>query len=63
MDIEERITKLEIKISFLENTVEELNSELTLRNRKIDFLEKDIESLKDSLDSNDTKDIEKPPHY
>ncbi len=65
MDSEERISNLEIKISYLENTIEELNSKVIEQDEMILNLHNDILLLKSRMDSSgeDVRSEEKPPHY
>jgi SlyX protein len=67
--IEERLIKIETKITFQEDTIEELNKLAYQQQKKLDRLEaicellvKHIESLAD--DGNEGMSVnERPPHY
>ncbi|MBN2039165.1 MAG: SlyX family protein [Spirochaetes bacterium] len=69
MNIEERITKIEMKLAHQENTVSELNDVIYSQQRTIDKLTAQIMKLETalkSMSSSDIKDISEevpPPHY
>lgn len=54
--MEERLTEMEIKISYLENTIEELNDTLIAQGRILETLEKEVTTIKGQL----TKENEPP---
>ena len=66
--MESRITELEIKISYTEDLVEELNRTIFRQQQQIDFLAKELRSLRDQvnnaqpLEGRSLRD-EIPPHY
>lgn len=61
--MEERVTNLEIKLTYMEDLVEQLNQELIASFKKIEKLEREIEELKEAVSADDIKPNEKPPHY
>ncbi|MBN1499934.1 MAG: SlyX family protein [Spirochaetes bacterium] len=63
MENEERITKLEIKIAFLEDTIEKLSDEIIIKGKLIDKIFMQIEKIKNQINDEAVKEIEKPPHY
>ena len=66
--MESRITELEIKISYTEDLVEELNRTVFRQQQQIDLLAKELRSLRDQmhnaqpLEGRNLRD-EIPPHY
>lgn len=66
--MESRITELEIKISYNEDLVEELNRTVFRQQQQIDLLAKELRSLRDQvhnaqpLEGRSLRD-EIPPHY
>jgi SlyX protein len=66
--MEDRITNLEIKLSFTEDLVEQVNQTVYKQQQQIDFLYRELKSIKeqagsaDSPGGNNPKD-EIPPHY
>ena len=67
---DERITELEMKLTFQENTVDELNKVIYNQQQQIDRLRKELNSLKDQfkslMDSGpgyNAADEKPPPHY
>ena len=68
MDQDERITNLEVKLSFSEDLVEELNQTVYKQQQQIDILIKEVKALKLQMannspgDGNSVRD-ERPPHY
>ncbi|RZJ11383.1 MAG: SlyX family protein [Rubrivivax sp.] len=66
-DIERRITDLEIKLSFAEDTVEQLNQVVTRQQAQIDRLIRELVELRDravaepGLPGNVRDEL--PPHY
>lgn len=67
--VESRITDLEIKISYTEDLVEELNRTIFRQQQQIDMLIDNIKELRDQITSgNDIGEArnlrdELPPHY
>lgn len=68
MNQDERITNLEIKLSFSEDMLEELNQTVFKQQQRIELLVKEIQALKLQMasnmpsDGNNSRD-EIPPHY
>lgn len=66
--MESRITELEIKISYTEDLVEELNRTVFRQQQQIDLLAKELRNLRDQvhsaqpLEGRSLRD-EIPPHY
>ena len=67
--LEERITNLEIKLSFTEDLIEKLNEAVYKQQQQIEFLYRELKALKEQAGSNNDgssgaslKD-EIPPHY
>ena len=68
MDNESRITELEIKASYLEDTVEQLNEVLVRQQREIDALIRELGEMKNRVPQADEPGFrslrdELPPHY
>jgi len=66
--VESRITELEIKISYTEDLVEELNRTVYRQQQQIDFLAKELRSLRDQVQNaqpHEQRSLrdEIPPHY
>ena len=66
--MESRITELEIKISYTEDLVEELNRTVYRQQQQIDFLAKELRSLRDQMQNAQPQEQrslrdEIPPHY
>jgi SlyX protein len=65
---EERITNLEIKLSFTEDLIDQLNQTIYKQQQQIEFLYRELKFIKeqsssgDSSESSSPKD-EIPPHY
>ena len=64
---EERITNLEIKLSFTEDLIEKLNETVYKQQQQIEFLYRELKAIKEQASSNvgaggSLKD-EIPPHY
>ena len=65
---EERITNLEIKLSFAEDLMENLNETIYKQQQQIEFLYRELKSIKEQASSGggsgsgDLRD-EIPPHY
>ena len=66
--IEERITNLEIKLSFTEDLIDQLNQTIYKQQQQIEFLYRELKSIKEQASNGDSsansspKD-EIPPHY
>lgn len=66
--MESRITELEIKISYTEDLLEELNRTVFRQQQQIDLLAKELRSLRDQVQSSQPQEFrslrdEIPPHY
>lgn len=65
---EDRITNLEIKLSFTEDLIDQLNQTIYKQQQQIEFLYRELKSIKeqasigDSVGNGSPKD-EIPPHY
>jgi SlyX protein len=64
---EDRITNLEIKLSFTEDLIEKLNQLVYKQQQQIEFLYRELKSVKEQASSSNSgagslKD-EIPPHY
>lgn len=66
---EDRITELEIKVAFLEDTIKQLDDEVYRQQRQIERLEtlcarlaQDMQAMADRVGSSTTEQ-EIPPHY
>jgi len=65
---EDRITNLEVKLSFTEDLIDQLNQTIYKQQQQIEFLYRELKSIKeqaskgDSLANSSPKD-EIPPHY
>ena len=63
---EDRITKLEIKLSFTEDLIEKLNETVYKQQQQIEFLYRELKAIKEQASSGggggSLKD-EIPPHY
>ncbi|OYY48043.1 MAG: SlyX protein [Polynucleobacter sp. 35-46-207] len=65
---EDRITNLEIKISFTEDLIEQLNQTVYKQQQQIEFLYRELKSIKEQAGSSDQSGArnltdEIPPHY
>ena len=68
MNQDERITNLEVKLSFSEDLLEELNQTVYKQQQQIDALIKEVKALKLQMASNlpsngNSPRDEIPPHY
>ena len=67
--MESRLTELEIKISFTEDQLEELNKEVYRQQQQIDMLIGEVRALRDQVVNNDQPQEQRslrdeiPPHY
>ena len=65
---EDRITNLEIKLSFTEDLIDQLNQTIYKQQQQIEFLYRELKSIKEQASNGDgagnssPKD-EIPPHY
>ena len=65
---EDRINKIEIKLSFTEDLIDQLNQTIYKQQQQIEFLYRELKSIKeqasssDGVGNNSPKD-EIPPHY
>ncbi len=65
---EDRINNLEIKISFTEDLIDQLNQTIYKQQQQIEFLYRELKSIKEQSSSGDGAGIsspkdEIPPHY
>jgi SlyX protein len=65
---EDRITNLEIKLSFTEDLIDQLNQTIYKQQQQIEFLYRELKSLKEQASSGDSAGEinpkhEIPPHY
>jgi SlyX protein len=63
---EERITNLEIKLSFTEDLIEQLNQTVYKQQQQIEFLYRELKSIKEQASSaggGGSLMDEIPPHY
>lgn len=67
--MESRLTELEIKISFTEDQLEELNKVVYRQQQQIDMLIGEVRTLRDQVVNNDQPQEQRnlrdeiPPHY
>ena len=63
--IEDRITNLEIKLSFTEDLIEQLNQTVYKQQQQIEFLYRELKSVKEQANSTGGGSLqdEIPPHY
>ena len=67
--MESRLAEIEIKLSFSEDMLEELNRTVFRQQQQIEVLQKELRALRQQLQSDDTqaapRDLrdEIPPHY
>lgn len=60
---DERIRNLEMKVTYLENALRELNDEIFKQSKIIVTMKKKIERLDGFLSEEEIRENEKPPHY
>jgi SlyX protein len=60
---EEHLDKLEIKIAYLEDTLNTLNDEILTQAKKIQSMQREIEKLNREKNAEEIRGNEKPPHY
>jgi SlyX protein len=63
--IEDRITNLEIKLSFTEDLIEKLNGTVYKQQQQIEFLYRELKAVKEQASSGGSGSLkdEIPPHY
>lgn len=66
--MESRITELEIKISYAEDLIDELNRTVFRQQQQIDFLARELDALRQQVQSAQPQQAtslfdEIPPHY
>ena len=64
-DLESRVTELEVRLSFQDSLIEELNAVVTKQQARIDILAAKIDEIKAALPGGEEVDADavKPPHY
>lgn len=62
---EDRITNLEIKLSFTEDLIEKLNETIYKQQQQIEFLYRELKAIKEQASSGGAGSLkdEIPPHY
>lgn len=60
---EDRITNLEIKISFTEDLIEQLNQTVYKQQQQIEFLYRELKSIKEQAGGGGGLKDDIPPHY
>ena len=62
---DERITNLEIKLSFTEDLIEKLNETVFKQQQQIEFLYRELKAVKEQASSGGSGSLkdEIPPHY
>ena len=62
---DERITNLEIKLSFTEDLIEKLNETIYKQQQQIEFLYRELKAIKEQASSSGGGSLkdEIPPHY
>ena len=62
---EDRITNLEIKLSFTEDLIEKLNETIYKQQQQIEFLYRELKAVKEQAGSGGSGSLsdEIPPHY
>jgi SlyX protein len=68
MEIEQRLTDLEIKVAYQDKTIEDLSEVIYKQQKQINAFEKAFELLNKQIQSyqsgdNEIRGHEKPPHY
>ena len=67
--MEERLTELESRVAFQDDTIQKLNDVLVMQQRQLDRLSKQVEEIKEQLTTiapSLIADVDKetpPPHY
>jgi uncharacterized coiled-coil protein SlyX len=63
----ERMTKLEIRVAFLEKTLEDLDGVVRELNGQMDALKREVKSVREETVPSDiappSSEVEVPPHY
>ncbi|MBH9552396.1 SlyX family protein [Inhella gelatinilytica] len=68
-DTEARVTELEIKASFADDLLEQLNTVVAQQQRQLDALQRELQALRQQLRDQDrpsslgSQADERPPHY
>ncbi|NQZ56200.1 MAG: SlyX family protein [Lentisphaeraceae bacterium] len=63
-DLEERINKLEVILSYQDQTLEDLNDVVLAQQKQIDSLERELKKFQNTLSSlGEEVDNRPPPHY
>jgi SlyX protein len=62
---DDRITNLEIKLSFTEDLIEKLNETIYKQQQQIEFLYRELKAIKEQASSSGGSSLkdEIPPHY
>lgn len=62
--MEQRLVDIEIRMTYLEKYVSDLNKVIIEQNQKIETLQSDLKKIKDEIiQDNFIREQEKPPHY
>lgn len=67
--MESRLAEIEIKLSYAEDMLEELNKTVFRQQQQIEMLQTELRALRERVHSDDDQDSprdlrdEKPPHY
>lgn len=67
--MESRLAEIEIKLSYAEDMLEELNKTVFRQQQQIEMLQTELRALRERLQNDDDQDAprslrdEKPPHY
>jgi len=65
-EVDEKLVDLEVRLSFQEDTIDQLNDVILFQNKKIGNLERQIKmivSKLNSAESDETVYDQRPPHY
>jgi len=65
-EVDEKLVDLEVRLSFQEETIDQLNDVILFQNKKIENLEQQLKMIASKLNSADTEEAvydQKPPHY
>lgn len=62
-ELNERLTRAEIRISYNEDMLDKLSDEIIRLNRLVESLTLEIETIKSRNEDEEVRGIEKPPHY
>ncbi len=63
MNSEDKIRDLEIKVAYLEKTIDDLSSEIIKQDNKIKKLSDRLDEFSENLGIDDIRPPERPPHY